>query len=190
MTLVAESGHGGLAEWLPPGHRVGDVNWDSVTQLRRDDLRPGCRVSDQIILLTFYWQLETIPLSQTHLRYICIWLIHNSYVYPFHLFENVKKVEWIPINKYSYEKKSIYNFCRLCFVKLKLLLLSIEAKQGEGGDTKISINPRHNKIAANMVGFFMAQSAEEVKRSVQIYVNNCEVLLSSVVLSLALRMRF
>ena len=54
--------------------------------------------------------------------------------------------------------------CRLCFVKLKLLLLSIEAKQGESGDTKISINPRHNKIAANMVGFFMAQSAEEVKR--------------------------
>ena len=55
---------------------------------------------------------------------------------------------------------------RLCFVKLKLLLLSIEAKQGEGGDTKISINPRQNKITANMVGFFMAQSAEEVKRSV------------------------
>ena len=54
--------------------------------------------------------------------------------------------------------------CRLCFVKLKLLLLAIEAKQGEGGDTKISINPRHNKIQANMVGFFMAQSAEEVKR--------------------------
>ena len=52
----------------------------------------------------------------------------------------------------------------MCFVKLKLLLLSIEAKQGEGGDTKISINPRQNKIAANMVGFFMAQSAEEVKR--------------------------
>ena len=63
-------------------------------------------------------------------------------------------------------KRNQLTFCRLCFVKLKLLLLSIEAKQGEGGDTKISINPRQNKIAANMVGFFMAQSAEEVKRCV------------------------
>ena len=83
-------------------------------------------------------------------------------------FENIKKVERIPIHIQM--KRNL--FCRLCFVKLKLLLLSIEAKQGEGGDTKISINPRHNKIAANMVGFFMAQSAEEVKRSVQIINKN------------------
>ena len=58
----------------------------------------------------------------------------------------------------------VYIYFRLCFVKLKLLLLSIEAKVAEGGDTKISINPRSHKITANMVGFFMAQSAEEVKR--------------------------
>ena len=69
-------------------------------------------------------------------------------------------------------KRNQLTFCRLCFVKLKLLLLSIEAKQGEGGDTKISINPRQNKIAANMVGFFMAQSAEEVKRSVLVVTTN------------------
>ena len=39
-------------------------------------------------------------------------------------------------------------------------------KHGENfkGDTKISINARNNKITANTVGFFMAQSAEEVKR--------------------------
>merc|ERR1719232_2173444 len=53
----------------------------------------------------------------------------------------------------------------LCFVKLKLLLLAIEVKPEDAGDSKISINPRQNKIAANMVGFFMAQSAEEVKRA-------------------------
>jgi potassium large conductance calcium-activated channel subfamily M alpha protein 1 len=53
----------------------------------------------------------------------------------------------------------------LCFVKLKLLLLAIEVKPDEGGDSKISINPRGAKIPANTVGFFIAQSAEEVKRA-------------------------
>lgn len=53
---------------------------------------------------------------------------------------------------------------RLCFTKLKLLLLAIEIK-GEGGcDSKISINPRGAKIVANTQGFFIAQSADEVKR--------------------------
>ena len=53
---------------------------------------------------------------------------------------------------------------RLCFVKLKLLLLAIEVKPIDGGDTKISINPQSSKMPANTVGFFIAQSAEEVKR--------------------------
>jgi hypothetical protein len=54
----------------------------------------------------------------------------------------------------------------LCFTKLKLLLLAIEVKGTEGADTKISINPRGAKIVANTQGFFIAQSADEVKRSV------------------------
>ena len=53
---------------------------------------------------------------------------------------------------------------RLCFVKLKLLLLAIEFKPIDGGYTKISINPQSSKMPANTVGFFIAQSAEEVKR--------------------------
>ena len=53
---------------------------------------------------------------------------------------------------------------RLCFVKLKLLLLAIEVKPDEGGDTQISINPRRGKVPSNTIGFFIAQSAEEVKR--------------------------
>ena len=78
---------------------------------------------------------------------------------------------------------------RLCFVKLKLLLLAVEERTGEGeaGDTQISINPRYItsyhhsgyiichvvcklnicrdfQIAPCTVGFFIAQSAEEVKR--------------------------
>lgn len=55
-------------------------------------------------------------------------------------------------------------FNRLCFTKLKLLLLAIEVKGIEGQDTKISINPRGAKIQANTQGFFIAQSADEVKR--------------------------
>ena len=52
----------------------------------------------------------------------------------------------------------------LCFVKLKLLLLALEVRPDDGSDAKISINPRGTKIPANTVGFFIAQSAEEVKR--------------------------
>jgi len=47
---------------------------------------------------------------------------------------------------------------------LKLLLLAIEVKADEGTDNKISINPRGTKLPSNTVGFFIAQSAEEVKR--------------------------
>nr|CAD7194441.1 unnamed protein product [Timema douglasi] len=53
----------------------------------------------------------------------------------------------------------------LCFTKLKLLLLAIEIKGEDGVDSKISINPRGAKIAANTQGFFIAQSADEVKRA-------------------------
>ena len=49
-------------------------------------------------------------------------------------------------------------------MKLKLLLLAIEVKSDEGNDSKISINPRGTKLPSNTVGFFIAQSAEEVKR--------------------------
>ena len=51
----------------------------------------------------------------------------------------------------------------LCFVKLKLLLLAVE-ESSEGQDSQISINPKDFKIGNNTVGFFIAQSAEEVKR--------------------------
>ena len=54
----------------------------------------------------------------------------------------------------------------LCFVKLKLLLLAIEVKTDDGNDNKISINPRGTKLPSSTVGFFIAQSAEEVKRFV------------------------
>ena len=58
---------------------------------------------------------------------------------------------------------------RTCFVKLKLLLLAIEIRPDDGSDRKISINPRGVKISPNTVGFFIAQSAEEVKRCKHIF---------------------
>ena len=64
-------------------------------------------------------------------------------------------------------------FFRLCFVKLKLLLLAIEVKTDDGNDNKISINPRGTKLPSNTVGFFIAQSAEEVKRCVHHILNDC-----------------
>jgi potassium large conductance calcium-activated channel subfamily M alpha member 1 len=47
-----------------------------------------------------------------------------------------------------------------------LLLLAIEIKGEDGNDSKISINPRGVKIQASTQGFFIAQSADEVKRLV------------------------
>ena len=67
---------------------------------------------------------------------------------------------------YSTMVPLVFSFFRLCFVKLKLLLLAVEEKTGEGEESQISINPKDFKIAPNTVGFFIAQSAEEVKRSV------------------------
>ena len=49
-------------------------------------------------------------------------------------------------------------------MKLRLLLLAVEERSGQGEDSQISINPKDFKISPNTVGFFIAQSAEEVKR--------------------------
>ena len=59
---------------------------------------------------------------------------------------------------------SIY-VTRLCFSKLKLLLIAIEAKGENGGESSLSINPGpHVKIDSNTQGFFFAESADDVKR--------------------------
>ncbi|XP_022656001.1 calcium-activated potassium channel slowpoke-like isoform X4 [Varroa destructor] len=54
----------------------------------------------------------------------------------------------------------------LCFVKLKLLLLAIEVHSDDSSESKIAINPKKKvKITLNTQGFFIAQSADEVKRA-------------------------
>ncbi len=56
-------------------------------------------------------------------------------------------------------------FFRMCFKKLKLLLIAIEARSEDGNESCIAINPGPNiKIEPSTQGFFIAQSADEVKR--------------------------
>ena len=58
-----------------------------------------------------------------------------------------------------------FSFLRMCFLKLKLLLVAIEARSEDGSESCIAINPGSNiKIENNTQGFFIAQSADEVKR--------------------------
>ncbi|NWI12282.1 KCNU1 protein, partial [Crypturellus soui] len=56
--------------------------------------------------------------------------------------------------------------CRLCFVKLNLILLGIEFKFGTQGESTILINPSVPiKLHRNTMGFFIAHSLAEVKRA-------------------------
>lgn len=54
----------------------------------------------------------------------------------------------------------------MCFVKLKLLMVAIELKSDDGGEAAIKINPgNHVTIKMHTLAFFVAESAEEVKRA-------------------------
>ncbi|XP_052820332.1 calcium-activated potassium channel slowpoke-like isoform X3 [Mya arenaria] len=54
----------------------------------------------------------------------------------------------------------------LCFAKLKLLLLAIEVRSDEGRESTLAINPGSKvKLETATQGFFIAESAEEVKRA-------------------------
>ncbi|GFT00918.1 calcium-activated potassium channel slowpoke [Nephila pilipes] len=73
----------------------------------------------------------------------------------------------------SFVGMSFPQAAELCFVKLKLLLLAIEIINDDGSDSKISINPKSQvKLTPDTQGFFIAQSADEVKR-VWYYCKNC-----------------
>ncbi|XP_076348972.1 calcium-activated potassium channel slowpoke-like isoform X2 [Tachypleus tridentatus] len=73
----------------------------------------------------------------------------------------------------SFTGMSFPQAAELCFVTLKLLLLAIELPADDGSDYKIAINPKKKlKIQPNTQGFFIAQSADEVKRA-WYYCKNC-----------------
>ena len=57
------------------------------------------------------------------------------------------------------------NSFRLCFMKLKLLLIAIEVRRPDGQGSFIVINPKYDvKLEPNIQGFFIAESADDVKR--------------------------
>ncbi|KAK0056561.1 calcium-activated potassium channel slowpoke-like isoform X8 [Biomphalaria pfeifferi] len=61
----------------------------------------------------------------------------------------------------------------LCFTKLKLLLLAIEVRQEDTRESTLAINPGPKVRIENATqGFFIAESAEEVKRAFY-YCRNC-----------------
>uniref|UniRef100_A0A2R5LGA2 BK channel n=1 Tax=Ornithodoros turicata TaxID=34597 RepID=A0A2R5LGA2_9ACAR len=73
----------------------------------------------------------------------------------------------------SFTSMTFPQAAELCFVKLKLLLLAIEVAVDDSSDSKIAINPKKKiKITLNTQGFFIAQSADEVKRA-WFYCKNC-----------------
>uniref|UniRef100_A0A8C2W2J2 Calcium-activated potassium channel subunit alpha-1 n=1 Tax=Chinchilla lanigera TaxID=34839 RepID=A0A8C2W2J2_CHILA len=60
---------------------------------------------------------------------------------------------------------SMRSFIKLCFVKLKLLMIAIEYKSANR-ESRILINPgNHLKIQEGTLGFFIASDAKEVKRA-------------------------
>ena len=51
----------------------------------------------------------------------------------------------------------------ICFIRLNLLLVAVEARKYEGGD--IWINPMKKEITANCIGLFITNSSDAVKRA-------------------------
>src|SRR5690606_39052449 len=66
----------------------------------------------------------------------------------------------------AFESMTFSQATELCFLKLKLLLIAIEtSSQKEDNTSNIVINPKSTcRIHGKTQGFFMAQSADEVKR--------------------------
>ena len=51
----------------------------------------------------------------------------------------------------------------ICYIRLNLLLVAVEARKYEGGD--IYINPNKKEITANCIGLFITNSSDAVKRA-------------------------
>ena len=51
----------------------------------------------------------------------------------------------------------------ICFIKLNLILIAIEARKYEGGG--ILINPSNVRVAPNTIGLFLTESSDAAKRA-------------------------
>jgi len=66
---------------------------------------------------------------------------------------------------YSFSGLSFPRVCELCYRKLNLLLIAVQVSKSNGGQ-QLLINPgSHIKLKPGCLGFFIAESAKEVKRA-------------------------
>uniref|UniRef100_A0A5F8GWM2 Potassium channel subfamily U member 1 n=1 Tax=Monodelphis domestica TaxID=13616 RepID=A0A5F8GWM2_MONDO len=73
----------------------------------------------------------------------------------------------------DFEGMSFREVSRLCFVKLRLMLIAIEYKTKENGFRSLMLNPPEMiKVNRNTIGYFIAKSLHEVKRAF-LYCVNC-----------------
>uniref|UniRef100_A0A5F8G6L4 BK channel n=1 Tax=Monodelphis domestica TaxID=13616 RepID=A0A5F8G6L4_MONDO len=72
----------------------------------------------------------------------------------------------------DFEGMSFREVSRLCFVKLRLMLIAIEYKTKENGFSLMLNPPEMIKVNRNTIGYFIAKSLHEVKRAF-LYCVNC-----------------
>ena len=61
--------------------------------------------------------------------------------------------------------KILIRVCELCYRRLNLLLIAVQVSKSNGGQ-QLLINPgSHVKLKPGCLGFFIAESAKEVKRA-------------------------
>ena len=65
----------------------------------------------------------------------------------------------------TYDFNPFSRVCELCYRKLNLLLIAVQVSKSNGGQ-QLLINPgSHIKLKPGCLGFFIAESAKEVKRA-------------------------
>ena len=57
----------------------------------------------------------------------------------------------------------VQEVAEICYLRLNLLLVAVEARKYEGG--AIHINPNGKKVTPNAIGLFISDSSDKVKRA-------------------------
>ena len=67
------------------------------------------------------------------------------------------KIQWFTISS------SFQEVAEICYLRLNLVLIAIEARKYEGG--RIWINPINKKVTPNTIGLFITESSDAAKRA-------------------------
>ena len=82
-------------------------------------------------------------------------MVNSDYLWRDDFFAGQKWLFLIPFSR----------VCELCYRKLNLLLIAVQVSKSNGGQ-QLLINPgSHIKLKPGCLGFFIAESAKEVKRA-------------------------